>query len=61
MCIQRVTAALHLVREVKLHMIGAALHGGQDLGGGGACDGVDLLYLIHLVGPREQREQADNL
>ena len=53
--------AMHLVREVKLHMGGAALHGGQDLRGGGAGDGVDLLYLVHLISPRKQREQAHHL
>lgn len=44
------------MREIKLNMRGAALHGGQDLGRWGASDGMDLLYLVHLIGAREQRE-----
>lgn len=51
----------HLVGEVKLHMSGAALHSGQDLRGGGACDGMDLLYLVHLIGSRKQWKQTNDL
>lgn len=51
----------YLVWKVKLNMGGAPLHGGQDLRGGGACDGVDLLYLVHLIGAREERKQTDHL
>lgn len=51
----------HLVREVKLDMCGAALHRIQDLRGGSAGDGMDLLYLVHLIGAGEQGEQTDNL
>ena len=53
--------AAHLVRKIKLDMRGAALHGGQDLRRRGTRDGMDLLYLIHLIGAREQWEQTDNL
>jgi len=42
-------------------MSGPALHGGQDLGGGGSSDGMDLLYLVHLICARKQREQAHHL
>ena len=51
----------HLLWKVKLDMRGAALHGGQDIGGRRACDGVNLLYLIHLIGAREERKQAHHL
>lgn len=51
----------HLGREVKLNMRGAALHGVQNLRGGSASDGMDLLYLVHFIGAREQWEQTDNL
>ena len=37
-------------------MRGAALHGGQDLRRRGACYGMDLLYLVHLISAREQWE-----
>ena len=42
-------------------MSGPALHGSQDLGGGGSSDGMDLLYLVHLICARKQREQAHHL
>ena len=49
-------SAAHLVREIKLNMRGASLHGGQDLRRWGACDGMDLLDLVHLICAREQWE-----
>lgn len=51
----------HLRREVELNMCGAALHGGQDVWRWCASDGMDLLYLVHLIGAGEQREQTDDL
>ena len=54
-------AGQYLGREVKLDMSGPALHGGQDVWGGGSGDGMDLLYLVHLVGARKQGEQAHHL
>ena len=54
-------AGQYLGREVKLDMGGPALHGGQDLWGGGSSDGMDLLYLVHLIGARKQGEQAHHL
>ena len=47
-------AGRYLGREVKLDMSGPALHGGQDLRGGSSSDGMDLLYLVHLIGARKQ-------
>lgn len=54
-------AGQYLWREVKFDMSGPALHGGQDLGGGGSSDGMDLLYLVHLIGAGKQRKQAHHL
>ncbi len=54
--VQETEAGQYLRREVKLDVSGPALHGGQDLGGRGSSDGVDLLYLVHLIGARKQRE-----
>lgn len=51
----------HLLGEVKLDMSGAALHGGQNLRRRGAGDGMNLLYLIHLIGAWEEWEQAHHL
>ena len=59
--VKEAKAGRYLRREVKLDMSGPALHGGQDLGGGGSSDGMDLLYLVHLIGARKQREQAHHL
>ena len=57
----RCSTRQHLFGEVKLNMSGAALHGGQYLWGRRACDGMNLLNLIHLIGPWKEWEQAHHL
>ena len=50
-----------LVREVEVHVLGPPLELVQELGRGRAQHVVDLLYLVQLVRPGEEREQADDL
>ena len=54
-------AAAHLGVKVVLNVGRVLLHARQHLGGRRSHDCVDFLYLVHLVGAREQGKQADHL
>ena len=51
----------HLGGKVEVHVRAALLHFGQQLRCRCAQDGMDLLDLVQLVGPREEGEQGHDL